>query len=64
MPDKTTKKIWGAPLMLGVIILFGLLSALLGTGIWYPLSWAAMLIPLVVISWFFWKSKVSNKKAT
>ncbi len=51
------KKVWRAPLLLGILTLFGLLSALLGTGYWYGLSWAAMLIPLAVIVYFFYKNK-------
>lgn len=43
------KKVWGKPLLLGLSIIFGLLAALLGSGAWYWLSWAAMLIPLLVI---------------
>jgi|GEM_PF-2057261 len=47
--DLSVKKIWGAPAYLGMITLFGLLSALLGTGYWYPIAWAAMTLPLGVI---------------
>lgn len=43
------KKIWSIPTYLGAITLFGLLAALLGTGFWYPLAWAAMTLPLAVI---------------
>ena len=43
------KRVWRIPLVLGVITLFGLLSALLGTGFWYWLAWASMALPLTVI---------------
>lgn len=43
------KKIWSIPAYLGGITLFGLLAALLGTGYWYPLAWAAITLPLGVI---------------
>lgn len=43
------KKTWPIPLLLGCITLFGLLAALLGTGIWYWLAWAAMTLPLAII---------------
>ena len=43
------RRIWKMPIILGASVLFGLLSALLGTGYWYFLSWAAMAAPLVVI---------------
>ena len=45
-----SKKVWQIPLLLGCITLFGLLAALLGTGIWYWLAWAAMALPLLVIA--------------
>ena len=41
--------IWRWPSLLAVLSVFGLLSALLGqTGFWLPLSWIALLSPLVV----------------
>ena len=43
------RKIWLWPSLLAAAICFGLLAALLGTGCWYYLSWAAMAIPLLVI---------------
>ncbi len=53
------KKVWRIPVLLGALTLFGLLSALLGTSYWYGLSWAAMLIPLVVIVYFFYKNRAA-----
>jgi hypothetical protein len=41
--------VWGAPIVLAVLSLFGLLSALLGTGIWHWASWASLGVPLLVI---------------
>ena len=43
------RRIWKMPIILGASVLFGLLSAVLGPGYWYFLSWAAMASPLVVI---------------
>jgi hypothetical protein len=41
--------IWRWPALLAALSIFGLLSALLGqTGVWLPLSWGALAIPLVV----------------
>ncbi|MFT8418629.1 MAG: hypothetical protein ABF636_07350 [Acetobacter sp.] len=41
--------VWPWPIALGLLTLFGLLSALLGQhGIWLALSWVALSIPLVV----------------
>ncbi len=57
---KTTfKKVWLVPLLLAVLTLFGLLSALLGTGCWYALSWAAMIIPLLILVWKLWGDRLS-----
>lgn len=37
------------PIVLGVLSAFGLLAALLGTGIWHWSSWIALTIPNLVI---------------
>jgi len=42
-------KIWGVPLVLAMLVLFGLLSALLGTGIWHFFSWITLAIPVIVL---------------
>jgi hypothetical protein len=39
-------KIWGAPVLLIVLTCFGLLAALLGTGIWHWASWLCLAIVL------------------
>ncbi len=45
------RKVYGAALVIAAITLYGLLSALLGDGIWDALSWIALAIPLAVIVW-------------
>ncbi len=40
--------VWGAPLLLAAFTVFGLLAALLGTGIWHGLAWLALAIPIIV----------------
>jgi hypothetical protein len=41
--------VWRWPLVLAGLMLFGLLSALLGEGgLWWVLSWIALATPLVV----------------
>jgi hypothetical protein len=42
------RRIWTMPLLLAALIMFGLLSALLGTGVWHGLAWIALAIPIVV----------------
>lgn len=61
MSAKQLKKVWGAPALLGSITLFGLLSALLGTGFWYVLSWLTMLAPLGIVVWKVWGAGVASK---
>ncbi|AUT47546.1 hypothetical protein WJ968_01415 [Achromobacter xylosoxidans] len=41
--------VWGAPIVLGLLSVFGLLAALLGTGGWHWASWTALTILLGVI---------------
>lgn len=44
-------QIWRWPIVLAVLMAFGLLSALLGQGgIWWVLSWIALAVPLLVIA--------------
>lgn len=42
-------KIWGIPIILAFVSLFGLIAALLGDGIWDILGWLALSIPLFLI---------------
>lgn len=50
---KTARQIWGAPIALGLITIVGLLSALLGDGIWDLVSVAALAVPILVIAWYW-----------
>lgn len=60
MRNKTVKNTWGMPLLLACLTLFGLLAALLGTGVWYVLSWLAMLIPVFSMLWHISKFKAAK----
>ncbi len=42
-------KVYGAAGVIAVITLYGVLSALLGDGVWDELSWIALAIPIAVI---------------
>ncbi|WP_459614438.1 hypothetical protein [Bordetella sp. 2513F-2] len=42
--------VWGMPVLMGVLSVFGLLAALLGTGAWHWGSWTALAWLLVVIA--------------
>lgn len=45
------RRIYGVPAILAVVTFGGLLSALLGDGIWDAASWCALIVPLAVIAW-------------
>ncbi len=45
------RKVYGSAVVISVITLYGLVSALLGDGVWDELSWGALAVPLVVIVW-------------
>ncbi|SDK41307.1 hypothetical protein SAMN05192566_1276 [Methylophilus rhizosphaerae] len=55
--NKRFSEIWLWPAVLAVLTAFGLLSALLGTGIWHWLSWVAISIPLIVIGYYWLQDK-------
>lgn len=45
------RKVYGTASLIAVLMLFGLLSALLGDGLWDAFSWLTLVIPLAVIVW-------------
>jgi hypothetical protein len=47
-------QLWGAPILLTVLTLFGLVAALVGAGIWHGLAWAALTIPVAVCIRYGW----------
>lgn len=48
---QTTEQIWKAPIVLGIVSAIGLVSALLGDGIWDALSWVALTAPIAAALW-------------
>lgn len=48
-------KLWGAPILLGVLTVIGLVSALLGDGVWDLLSAVALSIPVLTGAWYGWR---------
>ena len=48
-PHRSLPRIFLFPAMLALVTGFGLLSALLGDGLWDALSWGTLALPLVVI---------------
>jgi uncharacterized membrane protein len=49
-----TLRVFGIPALLAVTSGAGLVSALVGDGVWDTLSWFALSAPLVVIACFVW----------
>lgn len=50
--SRTALQIWGAPIVLAVLTAIGLVSALLGDGIWDALSAVTLGIPCLVGAWY------------
>lgn len=48
-------RLWGAPILLGICTIVGLLSALLGDGVWDAVSAVALGIPVAACAWYGWK---------
>jgi len=51
------RAIWGMPLVLAVLTVFGLLAALIGTGAWHWVAWLALTVPLVVAARYGFSSR-------
>lgn len=56
------RKVYGPAIAISVITIYGLLSALLGDGIWDELSWVALVIPLAVIVWKYGRGSGSPSR--
>ena len=49
---KTSKELWGVPILLGILTVIGLVVALLGDGVWDLVSVAALAAPVLVGCWY------------
>jgi hypothetical protein len=49
---RSFRQIFGVPILLAIITAAGLLSALLGDGVWNALSWFVLSIPVAVIMFY------------
>lgn len=54
------RRVYDPVMILAAVTFGGLLSALLGDGIWDAVSWCALSIPLAVIAWKYGRSKRTN----
>lgn len=50
--SRTPLQIWGAPIVLGILTTIGLISALLGDGVWDAVSALALGIPCLLGFWY------------
>jgi hypothetical protein len=53
-------RVFGPPLLLAVVSAIGLLSALLGDGIWDVLSWLALGTPIAVVACCVYPDRVTG----
>lgn len=61
LPRHSTIYVGRWPAVLALLIVFGLLSALLGQGgVWWGLSWITLAIPLVLILYFIKRRRVAE----
>jgi len=45
-------RMWGAPILLAILTIIGLLSALLGDGVWDALSAVVLGVPVLCCAWY------------
>ena len=60
--SQTTIQIWTAPIVLGIVSAIGLVSALLGDGMWDVLSWVTLTAPIAAVLWFVVRA-ISHSRA-
>lgn len=52
---QTNGQIFAIPMVLGVLSIVGLISALVGDGVWDGVSWVTLAIPILLCGYFFLK---------
>ena len=52
---QTNGQIFAIPMVLGVLSIIGLVSALVGDGIWDGVSWLTLAVPILLCGYFFLK---------
>ncbi|HEY6773484.1 MAG TPA: hypothetical protein VI140_05890 [Oxalicibacterium sp.] len=52
MMNAAFKRMWGAPIVIGIVTAVGLIAALLGDDMWDVLSAVALAIPVVAAGWY------------
>jgi len=59
---QSLRRVFGVPLVLAVLSAVGLVSALLGDGVWDALSWLALGLPVLLIGYFCARRKAANAR--
>jgi hypothetical protein len=54
---QTSGRIFAIPLLIGVLSMIGLVSALVGDGLWDALSWITLAIPIGLCGYFLLKRR-------
>ena len=54
MRQLTLRQIFAVPLALAVMIAIGLVTALVGDGVWDGVSWVGLGVPVAVSLWYGW----------
>ncbi len=60
MTTAAFRTVYRTPFILSTITIAGLLSALLGDGVWDALSWGLLAIPMFLLSFFLVRRKKSS----
>jgi membrane associated rhomboid family serine protease len=53
-------RMWGAPIVLAILTLIGLISALVGDGVWDHVSAFALGVPVVLCLWYGLPRRTKN----
>jgi len=53
-------RLWGAPIVLGVLSAIGLLAALLGDGLYDAVSWLGLGLPVAASLWYGLRRRVKG----
>ena len=53
-PRQGLRAIFLAPLLIATVSTAGLISALVGDGVWDVVSWIGLSVPVVVMVWYVW----------
>ena len=56
-PNLNVRQIYSRPAVLAIVSFVGLVSALVGDGLWGGLSWVGLSIPLAVIAYFLRRAR-------